>query len=174
MIDIESYAEMIKLSPKIVSPATLLELPDAKYRVYTYIKAEQIYERSDSIIILGDGFKCKIQGVSLHILEGDTLWFRNFYKRGNNIYVTGELMIERKPMRIRISNGVIPIIKGKLITDGETLKLRTKKREINLKVDDKWVEILNRYINREIIIKNALYDSNTLFINYDTEVYMEK
>ncbi|MEM0470718.1 MAG: hypothetical protein QXL02_00320 [Candidatus Anstonellales archaeon] len=174
MMDIDSYFDMMRLAPKVISPATLINFPDAKYRVYTHIKVEKIIEKPDYIMVFGDGFLCKIQGISLHILEGDIIWFRNFYKKNNTLIVRGELMIDRKPMKIKISDGIIPILKGKLIIDNGIMKLKTRKREINLKISDGWLDTLSRYINREIIIKNAVYNSNTLSIDYNTEVYLER
>lgn len=171
MKSIEKYIEMLKLSPRQVSLKGLELLPDGIYRCYCSARVDRIENR----IIISDNFKIKLEGIDLPIFENDRLVFRNFKKVGNEIIITGEVFVDRSyKRRVKIENGTIPILKGLLIKEGESMFLRTSKHRLPLTTDQNWETALKKNIKKYIVLRNVIYQNGRLILNNGSEVYLEK
>lgn len=174
MKDIERFIEILKLSPRHVHLDTLKKLPDGLYKCYTSIKVENIKNYENSWILEYNGLNIIIKNFNRPILEGDVLMFRNFIKKGNDILVRGEIIVDRsEKKKIKIKNGVLPLIKGQLEKKENVFILKTSKREIPIELYNGWREIFDRKLNKYIIIRNAIYDKGKIIFNKNTEVYLE-
>ncbi|MCS7122562.1 MAG: hypothetical protein NZ908_01230 [Candidatus Micrarchaeota archaeon] len=174
ILDLNRYIEMLKISPKSISPESLKSMPDGRYRCYTSLVVREIKKQQNTMVIYTDSFICRIQDFSLPIFEGDVIMIRNFNKSGNVLSVDGEIMINRKPIKVKITRGKIPLIKGLLTSSDNHMILKINSREFGVLAHNGWREVLIRHLNREIVIRNAIFDGKQFILDSDTEVYVER
>lgn len=172
--DLNRYIEMLKISPKSISLEGLRSMPDGKYRCYTWLVVKGVRKYQNQLIVITDNFLCRIEDFDLPVFEGDVILIRNFTKTGNFLSANGEIMISRKPIKVKIAKGKIPVIKGVLITLGNDMKLKVNSREFPIVTHNGWREVLSKYVNREVVIRNTMFDGKQFLLGSDTEVYLEK